>query len=208
MDLTSKYKSVGYGTRQVSDITHICVHHMGVPGFVSKNPLKEIDSIHTYHKYTLGWPGIGYHIVVAEDGWYLVNPLDVVSWHVAYHNSYTVGLIFLGDYTNGGQPSDAMILHAQDAVDYVKDQASASITILGHSDFSGNNTACPGTSWLAWKHLLTGPYLDFKRLRTYPEWALARITNKEEPRDLMAFIEHLRNLGADYRYPKEYGWPC
>ena len=41
----------------------------------------------------------------------------------------------------------------------------------------------------------------------YARWAMARISKAEDPRDVSAFVAHLRNLGADYRSPEAYGLP-
>ncbi len=48
---------------------------------------------------------------------------------------------------------------------------------------------------------------DFHRLGEYGRWSVARTENQEEPRDILAFVKHLRKLGAEYDKPASYGWP-
>jgi hypothetical protein len=51
--------------------------------------------------------------------------------------------------------------------------------------------------------------LDQDKLKAYQEWAAARLAAAtiEDPRDVPAFVQHLRNLGADWRRPHDYGLP-
>jgi hypothetical protein len=49
--------------------------------------------------------------------------------------------------------------------------------------------------------------LDKEKLKTFHEWAAARLANDEDPRVVPAFVEHLRRIGADFRRPHEYGLP-
>jgi hypothetical protein len=45
------------------------------------------------------------------------------------------------------------------------------------------------------------------QLGEYARWSLARIQNKEDPRDVTAFVTHLKKLGAEYTKPDQYGLP-
>jgi hypothetical protein len=45
-------------------------------------------------------------------------------------------------------------------------------------------------------------------MRVYGDWALARIANKQDPRNFGDFLTHLKNLGCDYHEPNDYGWPA
>lgn len=49
--------------------------------------------------------------------------------------------------------------------------------------------------------------LDFAKLAVYADWAKARLANKEDSRDVSAFLAHLRRLGCDYTRPMDYGLP-
>jgi hypothetical protein len=55
--------------------------------------------------------------------------------------------------------------------------------------------------------LEAGVSLNWTELSTYPTWALARISNKEDPRNLVAFAEHVRLVGGDYKDLLRYGVP-
>ncbi len=45
------------------------------------------------------------------------------------------------------------------------------------------------------------------KVRMYQAWAKARIDAGQEPRDVAAFVEHLKALGCDYTAPHLYGLP-
>lgn len=49
--------------------------------------------------------------------------------------------------------------------------------------------------------------LNKNELIEYARWAQARLQNNEDPRDVTAFVEHLKRLGADWKQPTRYGLP-
>ena len=221
IDLTSRYNCVGYDTRALSTITTAAIHHMGTLGFVPNNesPIAQIDSINAYHRDHHGWPGIGYGIVVTDREWYLVNPLGRISWHVAFNNWYSVGFLILADFSKGGRPTAGHIKQLRLALAWVTKQVGRKLVVLGHKEFPQNATTCPGPEWFNWKPEVTrseprpGPEpviaepLDFAEVEFYALWALERLLNGQDPRNFMAFVEHLRGVGKDFRQPYYYGWP-
>jgi hypothetical protein len=52
-----------------------------------------------------------------------------------------------------------------------------------------------------------GGALDQTKLIAYSEWARARLAYDQDPRDVPAFVQHLKALGVDYRVPHDYGLP-
>ncbi len=52
-----------------------------------------------------------------------------------------------------------------------------------------------------------GMPLDKDKLGLYGEWSKQRLGNDQDPRDVIAFIDHLRMINADWRVPHEYGLP-
>lgn len=55
--------------------------------------------------------------------------------------------------------------------------------------------------------LESAPPLNTGELRAYGEWSLARLANGQDPRDLVAFGEHVRLLGGDPGNLARYGVP-
>lgn len=84
-----------YTTRPLSYIDTMVLHHVGVdlPGTE-----ENVRVVARYHVERRGWPGIGYHYMVAKDGTiWKTNPARTVSYHVAGHNLHTLGVCLFGD---------------------------------------------------------------------------------------------------------------
>lgn len=52
-----------------------------------------------------------------------------------------------------------------------------------------------------------GQPMPDSRIGEYARWSLARIQANEDPRDVTAFVTHLKALGANWQTPEEYGLP-
>ncbi len=52
-----------------------------------------------------------------------------------------------------------------------------------------------------------GGNVDTDKIKVYFQWSAARVAKGEDPRDVSAFLAHLKALGADWRAPHEYGLP-
>ncbi len=59
----------------------------------------------------------------------------------------------------------------------------------------------------------TPPTFDTHKISEFAHWQLACVDNLtktgqgDDPRDIVAFVSHLRALGADYKNPTDYGMP-
>lgn len=82
-----------YRSRTLASIKKVVVHHSGtVTG--------SAEAYARYHTGTNKWPGIGYHIVIEQDGTVkLCNNLTDISYHAGNVNSYTVGVSMTGDFS-------------------------------------------------------------------------------------------------------------
>jgi len=89
--------------------TRATIHHTATP---SDYPAARVRAIDAYHR-SLGWDGIGYHVLVGADGslWF-GRPLDRDGAHVRGQNAGNLGLAFIGDYTSG-PPSAAALAAAR-----------------------------------------------------------------------------------------------
>lgn len=88
-----------YRRRTLASIKKVVVHHSGtVTG--------SAEAYARYHTGSLKWPGIGYHIVIEQDGTVkLCNDLESISYHSGNANSYSVGVSMTGDFSQN-EPTD------------------------------------------------------------------------------------------------------
>jgi len=117
----------------------LTIHHTVSP------PDRSIESIAQYH-VNKGWPGIGYHFVIKDDGRiFRVNYLETISYHAGYGNPYSVGIALQGDFTNSPPPNAQL-----EAVRWLVNKLSGDLLItnvLGHKEMPGAATQCPGNTW-------------------------------------------------------------
>jgi hypothetical protein len=104
---------------------------------------------------TKGWCDIGYHFLVAVDGTvYEGRPSQYVGAHVANHNTGTLGVSFIGCFQPGAcsgmgpqDPPDAAIESGGKLLGILSDVFGVSVDaahVMGHRDFPGASTDCPG----------------------------------------------------------------
>lgn len=129
------------------NITEIIVHCTATP----EGKDYTVDDIRRWHTLPVskggrGWSDIGYHYVVYRNG-HVVDgrDVDLIGAHCTGHNSYSIGVCYVGGCASDGKtPKDTRTL-AQKAgllsllVDLKKIYPSAKI--YGHRDFAAK--ACP-----------------------------------------------------------------
>jgi hypothetical protein len=138
-----------YLERELSDITHLTIHHTVSP------PDRSIASIASFHVNSRDWPGIGYHYVLDDKGGiFETNYLTTKSYHAGSYdapgdeNLYSVGISLQGDFTDEPPPQIQ-----QDAARWlveVLQDALGELDILGHREMPGASTACPGATYKEW----------------------------------------------------------
>ncbi len=167
-DALPRHETKEYDTRPIEDIRYLVIHHSAVPASVGA------ANIAAYHIRRHQWPGIGYHFVVAADGTlFQTNALETESYHAARANPYSIGICFLGDFTNAPPPATQIRAGAH-LVAWLLGELNLSIdSIKGHQDLMG--TACPGKQWLTgqkWKQILYSEVRESQQenpLRSPPE---------------------------------------
>ena len=101
--------------------------------------MEEIDD---YHRRTLGWPGIGYHVLIRQDGTiYLVSELNRVRYNVAGRNSEVVGIVLSGNFTTK-QPTVGQLNSLAYLLPKLRYDLGRNIPVVGHKDLGP--TFCPG----------------------------------------------------------------
>ena len=159
-----KHATEEYETRPLEDIRYLVIHHSAVPAIVGAK------TIAAYHVRRHEWPGIGYHFVVTENGTvYQTNALETRSYHALKANPYSVGICFLGNFTNAAPPA-AQVQAGAHLVAWLMGELDLPIeSIKGHKDLMG--TACPGAQWLAgqkWKTMLDSRVRQVQQEKALP----------------------------------------
>lgn len=122
-----------YRRRSLSSIRNIVVHHSGtVTG--------SAEAYANYHVGTLGWPGIGYTIVIEQDGTVkLCNDLESITYHSGNANSYSVGVSLTGDFSRNrptGAQWSSLYQVIEDLMAHLPSVKSVT-SVIGHQE-------CPG----------------------------------------------------------------
>ena len=154
VDALPRRQDKQYEQRELSQITHIAVHHSAAPADL---PPERIAAYHVYSK-SHEWPGMGYHFYIGPDGTiYHTQDLDRISWHVYKNNSYTVGVCLAGNF-NRTIPPEPQLDAAAWLIAWLMQELRIPLEhVLGHKEFPQNATACPGYQWddgLHWKQRL------------------------------------------------------
>jgi N-acetyl-anhydromuramyl-L-alanine amidase AmpD len=150
----STHPTARYAARGLGQIDTIVVHH------TASGELRSED-IANYHVNTLGWPGIGYHFVVHQNGAIdYTNSIDVVSYGVARHNDNTLHIALTGNFT-AAPPGGAQLEAAMKLIANLRFALGRVYPVVGHKDIAPSDyaTACPGATWPAWKQYID-PHLD------------------------------------------------
>lgn len=145
-DVRDKLPSVGdYPKRSVEDVTHIDIHHSAS----SKNDYKGEETINIFAKFHInnnGWPGIGYHYIVAPNGdIFKTGYINEKRWSVAGNNSYTISVMLIGNFEKEELESKQYNA-ALNLIEDIMDAYDISIkNVKGHKEYKGNEKkSCPG----------------------------------------------------------------
>ncbi len=154
VDSLPRRKDEHYESRELSQITHIAVHHSAAPATI---PPRRIAEYHVYSE-SHQWPGMGYHFYIGPNGTiYHTQDLKLISWHVHKNNSYTVGVCLAGNFTRTTPPRPQLDAAARLIAWLMQELRIPAEYVLGHKEFPLNATACPGYQWdndHHWKKLL------------------------------------------------------
>jgi N-acetylmuramoyl-L-alanine amidase len=144
-DMRGKLPSKGsYSRVPLAKKTDIAIHHS----------LTKTGSAEAYARYHVqqGWPGIGYHFVIEQDGTIVhCHDYDVVSYHVGDSNSFAIGICLTGDFrkeTGGQKPTSAQLESLRLLVEAIKQDVPSIKRVRGHNEFPGYAWKnCPGDTW-------------------------------------------------------------
>ncbi len=134
-----KHPEKKYARRLLSKIKRVVVHHTAAD---VRGTEDDVRAIARYHVERRGWPGIGYHYVIARDGTiWKVNELRTVSYHVAGHNIESVGVCLAGNL-NVDKPTQAQEEALKFLLAELRRSLRGDLEVTPHKDL--NPTECPG----------------------------------------------------------------
>ncbi|MFC0470595.1 N-acetylmuramoyl-L-alanine amidase [Halalkalibacter kiskunsagensis] len=189
-------RSTSYRRRAKSAIRNIAIHH-------SATTSGSAEAFARYHVNELGWPGIGYHYVVDQDGSIsLCHDLEVVSYHVGNSNSFAVGICMVGDF----RTQSLTVAQRQATLELTRslmDQLSIPIdNVWGHIEFPGYSwKPCPSISMHSFRNWLREEGATFTDSPppspTYVAGARQRtiLSRGDQGDDIRALQERLDELG-------------
>lgn len=123
------------GTRSLSKISKLARHHSG-------GDSGSWDSFWPYWNKIKGWGTGGYHEIILKDGSVqLCYDAEEVTNGVGGHNSYVYNICVVG---NGSFTEEQELAWEERARFNLKRLGLDVNDVLGHNEFSGTNTACPG----------------------------------------------------------------
>jgi N-acetyl-anhydromuramyl-L-alanine amidase AmpD len=140
VDQLAKHTTDHYSTRARSQINSIVLHHSAVPASVGA------DRIAKYQVERQGWPGIGFHYFIYDDGRIeQTQPLEVISFHAGDANPTSIGICLAGNFTDQ-PPTEVQLLSTSQLTAWVLQELNLPIgAIHPHKDYV--ITACPGNQW-------------------------------------------------------------
>jgi len=159
-DLRHVLPHVGaYAPRTLSDLSpdgplrYLVIHHTASDP--STTPLQAA----LYHVHKLGWPAIGYHLWVAQDGAIsCVGDLLTIRYNVAGRNRDVIGICLAGDF-NLDVPTNPQIDAAGVLCANLQYALGWYVPIRGHRQIAlpSSPTACPGDTYPSWLPFIKSP---------------------------------------------------
>lgn len=124
-----------YPTRDLNQITDIVIHHSA---WDDANAF-DYANLHVSDR---GWPGIGYHYVIDQDGTInQTNSLNTASYHVQGYNTQAIGICISGDLDQ--HPMTASQKRSvKKIIRYLRIRFGKKLIVKPHKDYK--STDCPG----------------------------------------------------------------
>jgi hypothetical protein len=142
------------GWRRIGVVHAIAIHHSVSDDDVwAGNDVASVQAVFTWHTEGLGWPGIGYHWMVGDDGTaYYVGDMGEQRAHVYGRNSELIGVCLLGNYQRV-EPPTKQIEGTAALIRAIRRHHNRNLPYAGHRDLAlqGSGTACPGDQWPHYK---------------------------------------------------------
>lgn len=142
----------------MGEVLGIAAHHSVTDDDIrADNDAAAVEAIERYHTEMLGWPGIGYHFAIGDDGTiFYIGDVAQARAHVWGRNDELVGFVLLGTYMHWAkviEPPQAQIEGAARLILALRRHYGRELAWKGHSEWAlpQSPTACPGDTWPAWR---------------------------------------------------------
>ena len=124
----------------LGEVTHITVHHS------ASSRDTTLEMIHQWHRQK-GWRSCGYHFVIEARGEVRYGrPLNKMGAHVGGNNERNIGICVVGNNALAGSSwTEAQCLSLRElCAALIRVYNLEPSDILGHGDWDGAQTECPG----------------------------------------------------------------
>jgi N-acetyl-anhydromuramyl-L-alanine amidase AmpD len=140
IDDLPKHATNRYPTRPLAQINRVVLHHSAVPASVGAARIAK------YQVERKGWPGVGFHYFIYDDGRIeQTQPLVAITNHAGDANPTSVGICLAGNFTDH-PPTESQMLSTGQLIAWLLQELDLPIeAIHSHKDYSA--TACPGDQW-------------------------------------------------------------
>lgn len=136
---------------KLGSVRSITIHRTETP---DKDPTpgpKRVFNIQAYHQKSRGFSDIGYHYLIGQDGTvYEGREEHLVGAHTSEHNMNNLGIAVMGTNEFPSAQMSALL----DLVGRVADKHGLPDEpfnyLLGHREWDGVNTDCPGDLLMDW----------------------------------------------------------
>ncbi|XP_054271476.1 peptidoglycan-recognition protein LB-like [Macrosteles quadrilineatus] len=139
----------------------VVIHHTHIPAKChTLGKCKEaLRYIQNFHMDDRGWDDIGYSFAIGMDRVFEGRGWSRVGAHAPPYNSRSIGIVFIGDYTDE-LPSEDMLCQCRQLINYGVSQGyiRPDYQLIGHRQ--ARFTECPGENlynliqtWNHWKPL-------------------------------------------------------
>ena len=177
--------------------TDLMVHHAAAL-YSTYRGIDDVRSVARFHTQTRQWPGIGYHICLAEEtqdgpiARYNCSDLDLQRAHIAYRNHEFLGVACLTNFNDESiypdkQPSQKWLDALAETLRDLK-RIYPHAEVFGHKEMAlpGWGTTCPGDTWHLWKPELLRMINTEPQPETHVIGVKASITQSQ----WLAFLKH------------------
>ncbi len=153
-DVRSEFQ--GRYTTDRASTRYLAVHHAAAV-YPGARGIDHVRSAATYHVESRGWPGIAYHVCLAEEtrggpiARYDTSDLETRRFHVGDMNTHTLGVCCLTDF--GNRIPEAKWIEALAEVLRELGERYPDAEIVGHQEIVADRS-CPGERWPEWKPTL------------------------------------------------------
>lgn len=146
----ARHATERYLSRDKKAIKKLIIHHTGVPASITT------ERIAAFNVTKNGWPGIGFHYVITEDGVIQqTNALETIAYHAGSDNDTGIGIAFAGEFSHTA-PTSAQISRGGHLIAWLLNSLSLPPNaVLAHKDVA--DSPCPGKEWDSgqnWRTLL------------------------------------------------------